>query len=69
MGRKAEDDFRHHTLRALAGHFGAAGQVQQQVTLVDPRVQWPEAENIWHNAAIRTGIFAPLERVCQVGKR
>jgi hypothetical protein len=59
-GHKIEDDFWHHTLKALAGHFGLNGQVHQQVTCVDPKLQWSEARNIWHNAAIRTALFAPF---------
>jgi hypothetical protein len=38
---------------------------------VDPRVQWSEAKNVWHNAAIRTGLYlmaAPLRWVRQLGK-
>jgi hypothetical protein len=59
-GHKIEDDFWHHTLKSLAGHFGVNGQVHQQVTCVDPKLQWSEARNIWHNAAIRTALYAPF---------
>ncbi len=54
---KTEDEFWHQTLKNLAAHFGVEGYVQQSVTLVDPKVQWSEAKNIWHNAAVRTGIY------------
>lgn len=55
---KIEDKFWRDTLLALAGHFGVQGVVEQRNTLVDPKVQWSRAKNIWHNAAIRTTIYA-----------
>jgi hypothetical protein len=65
-GHKTEDDFWHHTLKSVAAHFGVEGQVQQRTTLVDPKVQWLQAKNIWHNAAIRSGLYmlaAPIRWV------
>jgi hypothetical protein len=32
-------------------------QPELRMVLVDPRVQWSEAKNIWHNAAIRTVLY------------
>lgn len=57
---KMEDRFWHHTLQSLAQDFGVKGQVQQHSVLVDSRVQWSEARNIWHNAAIRSSLYAPI---------
>jgi hypothetical protein len=58
---KQEDAFWHGTLKNLAAEFGVDdGQVEQQNILVDPRMQWKEAGNIWHNAAIRSGLHAPV---------
>lgn len=57
FGHKAEDNFWSDTLKNLAAHFGTQGVVNQEVTLVDPRIQWGEAKNIWHNASIRSGIY------------
>ncbi|MEJ2262433.1 MAG: hypothetical protein P8X95_03260 [Anaerolineales bacterium] len=54
---RSEDAFWRQTLENLAAHFDVDGYVQESVTLVDPKVQWSEAKNIWHNAAIRTGIY------------
>jgi hypothetical protein len=64
LGHKMEDDFWMQTLRNLAAHFNALGAepVYRRV-LVDPRLQWGEAKNIWQNAAIRTAFYtmaAPL---------
>lgn len=69
---KNEDKFWAGTLQNLAREFGVSGQVQQKNTLVDPRLQWREAKNIWHNAAIRTGIYiflAPLRWLRDLFKR
>ena len=61
VAHKQEDTFWHGTLQNLAKRAGAANDhVTQTTTCVDPRVQWREAKNIWHNAAIRTAIYMPV---------
>ncbi len=45
------------TLESLASHYGVKGQVQMTATCVDPRLQWSQAKNIWHNAAIRSTFY------------
>ncbi len=60
FGHKTEDAFWQQTLKNLAAYFGASGNVTQENVLVDSRVQWSQAGNIWHNAAIRTGLYAAL---------
>jgi len=60
---KAEDSFWHGTLCALAARFGVNGVVQQRTTLVDPRLQWAEVGSVWHNAAVRTMLFAPIHAI------
>lgn len=57
---KREDAFWHGTLHNLASYFGAVGEVQQTTTRVDNKVQWSEAGNIWHNAAIRSALYTPV---------
>ena len=57
-GSKAEDRFWHQTLASLAGHYGVEGQVQMTKTCVDPKLQWSQAKNVWHNAAIRSALYA-----------
>ena len=72
MGHKMEDTFWFQTLRNLAAHFNAPGcEPSLKMVLVDPRMQWREARNIWHNAAIRTGIYtigAPVRWVRRLFK-
>ncbi len=57
-GSKAEDRFWQQTLRSLATHFGVDGQTQMSATCVDSKLQWSQAKNIWHRAAIRSGLCA-----------
>jgi len=57
---KVEDRFWHGTLLNLAQSFGVKGVVQQTMVCIDPRMQWSEMRNIWHNAAIRTGLHLPI---------
>ncbi|MGQ0603800.1 MAG: hypothetical protein ACT4QE_19130 [Anaerolineales bacterium] len=57
---KTEDDFWQATLRSLAARFGVNGQPQQRNVLVDPRIQWSAAGNVWHNSAIRTALYLPV---------
>lgn len=57
-GHRAEDGFWTATLRALAGHLHAsASNVTVERILVDRRRNWPEAKNIWQNAAIRSSLY------------
>jgi hypothetical protein len=58
-----QERFWRATLTALAAHFGVDGQVQMRKTCVDARWQWSQATNIWHNAAVRTGVYMALAPV------
>ncbi len=61
FGHKAEDKFWFDTLRNLAAHFGVTGQEPTLTSVcVDKKVQWSEAGNVWHNAAIRTAVYMPV---------
>jgi hypothetical protein len=69
FGHRMEDSFWSQTLVNLAKHFGVQTEAQQQVTCVDERVQWSEARNIWHNAAVRTALYTPIAMVKKVFTR
>ena len=56
-GHKQEDDFWRHTLTALAAEFGVTETVQVKLVRIDSHLQWSQAKNIWHNAAIRTMMY------------
>lgn len=69
---RQEDSFWRSTLTNLAAHWGVQAPVDQKITLIDPKVQWSEAKNIWHNAGIRTGLYvvtAPFRWVAKKFKR
>ena len=58
IGHRMEDDFWKQTLRNLGAHFYAeTSEPELRVVVVDPRMQWNEAKNIWQNAAIRTMVY------------
>ncbi len=62
-GEQKQDMTWSHVLRALAAHHGVIADVQSWKTCVDPKVQWRNAGNVRHNAAIRTFVYrlgAPL---------
>jgi hypothetical protein len=62
-----QERFWRDTLTALGAQFGAAGPVQMRKTCVDPRWQWSQAGNLWHNAAVRTGMYLTLAPARWVG--
>jgi hypothetical protein len=63
LGSREQERIWRYVLTSLAAHFGVQNQVEMQKTCVDPRCQWGQAKNIWHNAAIRSALYtvaAPL---------
>jgi hypothetical protein len=60
LGERMQNDIWRSTLRNLATHFGGEAPVEWKVVVVDGRRQWRNAKNIWQNAAIRSGLSAPL---------
>jgi hypothetical protein len=56
-GRRMEDVIWNHTMKTLASNFGVDAFVKQEVVLIDPKVQWSQAKNIWRNAGIRTALY------------
>lgn len=61
FGHKAEDKFWFDTMSNLAAHFDSENQKPTLTSVcVDKRVQWSEASNVWHNAAIRTAVYMPV---------
>ena len=65
---KAEDTFWIRTLTSLAAHFSVDAQPEVQRILVDPKVQWSEAKNVWQNSAIRTVLYKMTFPVRWVGR-
>ncbi len=69
FGFAKEDEFWHSTLKALAARYGVEGNVEQNTICVDPKVQWSQAMNVWHNAAIRSGMYMPIRLVRRLFRR
>ena len=67
-GSRAVDKFWQRTLESLATHFGVNGRVQTTLTCVDPKMQWSQAKNLWHKAAIRSAIYGTGTPLCWVRK-
>jgi hypothetical protein len=52
-----------HVLTSLAAHLGVRGQVTMTKTLIDSKVQWNQAKNVFKNAGFVTVLYklsAPL---------
>ena len=61
---KQEDTFWQKTLANLAADFGVRGApVQMESVLLDRRMRWRAAGNVWHNSAIRTTLYLPIHAV------
>jgi hypothetical protein len=64
LGDRMQNDIWRSTLGNLARHFGVEdATVKTKIACVDSHRQWRNAKNIWHNAAIRSGLSAPLRFV------
>jgi hypothetical protein len=64
LGERMQNDIWRSTLANLARAFDAAdATVTSKIVLVDGHWQWRNAKNIWQNAAIRSGLAAPLRLV------
>ncbi|MGH2522071.1 MAG: hypothetical protein ACRDH2_06165, partial [Anaerolineales bacterium] len=69
FAHKTQENFWCHTLTTLAKHFGVEGQsILTEKVCVDSRWQWSQTQNVWHNAAVRTGLYLALTPVRWVRK-
>ncbi|HLL97453.1 MAG TPA: DUF1990 family protein [Rubrobacteraceae bacterium] len=46
-----------HVLKSLAAHFGVNEPVSLEKICVDPKMQWSQAKNVWHNAGARSMLY------------
>jgi anti-anti-sigma factor len=67
-GCKMQDQVWNHVLTALAAELGTSGEVQMHKTLVDPKLQWGRARNIWYNALLRTLLYSPIALLRRIGE-
>lgn len=68
FSREQENIWRY-VLTALAAHWTVRAEVTIQKTCVDPRCQWNQARNLWHNAAIRSAVYTVAAPVRWIRKR
>ena len=66
---KVEDRMWQHTLRELAAHLGASGEVETEIVLVDKKRQWRSFGNIWKNSIVRTTARAPFRAAAKPFRR
>ena len=60
IGSKMQVKIWTHVLSSLATYLGIPADVAVQPSLVDPRMQWSQAGNVWYNAQIRTLLYMPF---------
>lgn len=46
-----------HVLESVAGFYGIKTTATMEKICLEPRMQWSEAKNIWHNAMIKTILY------------
>jgi anti-anti-sigma factor len=68
-GSKLQDGIWRHVLTALAEQLGTSGDVQMDKTLLDHKLQWGRAWNIWYNAQLRTLLYSPITMFRSINKR
>jgi anti-anti-sigma factor len=60
VGSKMQDEIWTHVLTVLAAQLGTGGDVQMDKALLDRKLQWGRAWNIWYNAQLRTLLYRPI---------
>jgi hypothetical protein len=60
VGSTEQERIWTHVLKSLAAHFGVNEPVTLEKVLVDPKVQWSQAKNVWHNASVRSMFYAMI---------
>lgn len=60
VGCKMQDQIWTHVLTALATKLSTSGEVQMDKILLDPKLQWKRAWNIWYSAQLRTLLSSPI---------
>jgi hypothetical protein len=57
VGATAQEQLWTHVLKSLAAHFGVNEPVTLEKICVDPKLQWSQAKNLWHNAGARSMLY------------
>ena len=57
VGSTEQERIWTHVLKSLGAHFGVNEPVTLEKVLVDPKVQWSQVKNLWHNAGARSMFY------------
>lgn len=57
VGSTEQERIWTYVLKSLAAHFGVNEPVDLHKTCVDPKLQWSQAKNLWHNAGARSMLY------------
>ncbi len=57
VGATAQEQLWTHVLKSLAAHFGVNEPVSLEKACVDPKLQWSQVKNVWHNAGARSMLY------------
>jgi hypothetical protein len=68
-GSKQQERIWNGVLTRLAKHYGVTAQVETRKSLVDNRIQWSQAKNVWYNSALRSVVNLPIRMTRRVLKR
>ncbi len=72
IGSRAQEKIWRHVLTQLAACYGVQAEVELAKQCVDPRLQWANTKNIWHNAALRSMLYmltSPVRKLRGLGRR
>jgi hypothetical protein len=58
FGSTQQEKIWTHVLSTLAERFSVREQVHLEKACVDPKLQWFRVGNLWHNASLRSVIYA-----------
>lgn len=62
-GSKQQERIWNHVLTGVAKHFEVSALVDTRKTLVDSRLQWAQAKNLWYNSAVRSVLYLPVRLI------
>ncbi len=68
-GSKMQEQIWTHVLESLARLCGVNGQVEMTKVIIDSKLQWSYAGNIWKNAVLRTTIHKVTSPLRWIGRR
>jgi len=69
-GAKQQERTWRHVLGGVATHYGLEAPVEFHKSLVDGKLQWSQAKNVWFNSAVRSMLYLPVRLIRRlIGRR